>query len=300
MSLALLPACTRSNPAFGDGTGDATTDGSAQPSSSSRGDTSGKPADTGAVDPTKTSTDGTSTTGGDDDDDDDTDEPDFDLPADDTTAGDVCRFHTPAFEVAVSQDGEETPQACGEVTVFTGPVVAGGPPNTLTLRDCGSATCDCAEGPEYLLEFKVLSPSPVDAVDDAMYGCVSLSWARFSDEDGCTVAWMSMETALVQADFPRYLASNASQPAWGLVVPPAQLGERLEGCDEPHECVGAEPGHYALVLGGAQPTAVGESTPIDLDPFANGTSYSYELHPQFAQVDLECNIGLGWVAVEAG
>lgn len=292
VAIAAASACTRTNPAFGESAAETSSPGSTS-TPSANDDTSGDTSIATSSDPSTPPLDTTATT----DDPSVTDSGDPSASTDGSTGTNACEFHGRRFDLGVTGERGEVAQPCGAVSVFTGPVFSDGALGQLIVRDCGGG-CMCADGPEYIIEFKQLDPSPIDAIDDGPNACVTLSWFRQAEDDGCSVEWLSMETVVTPADRPRFMASNFAQATWGHFVPVATLGPSLDTCDEA-DCSEPSTGHYTLAFGAAQALAPGETTPMVLDPYANTLDVTYDVHALFAQVDHGCTVDLGWAAIEA-
>lgn len=299
--VVLASACTRGNPAFGDGTAMGSSDGSATaPSTSEPNDTShtGDPSMTGSVDSSVTSP--SSDASDDAHDPTTTDDPTVTSdPLDPDLGANECFVPKPPIFDVVVFDAKSNPieMPCESVSQIGGPVVAASG-NQLVIRICENDTCDCEEGDEHTIEFIDLDPMPVDAINDAENGCVTVSVARGPDND-CRVQWMVMESRVVAADYPAFMATNSATPQWGLVVPAPMLGPEVELCAE-GVCAAAEPGFYSMMLGPLGPLEPGGAPgSMMLDPYASGVTLTYDVHPQFAQVGENCEPAIGWAAIQA-
>lgn len=295
-------ACTRGNPAFGEGTDGGTAqsegEGSATRSTSDPSDPS-VASMTGNVESGETSATSPVDTGDDAIDPTETTDPETDSGNPGTTGGTMtCEVgKPPSFEIYMfDANANPVDPACGGTTQILGPVTPGEAPNQLVIRSCINDTCECADGDELTLVFENLSPSPVDAIDNGDNACVSLAWSRAADDDGCRVTWLLVETQVVNADHPRFMASNVATPDWSLVMPPAAIGPSIERCEE--DTCSTAPGLYTMMLGDHGPIAPGEApVPAMFNPYTNGDA-PYDVYAQFAQVQDDCSVNVGWAAIE--
>lgn len=286
---ALVGACTRDNPEFGDERTETAGDDEGSPSEADDDDgvddVVDDDDDTGTVD------DGQSSGVVDDG---------FESTTSTTSGGVGCEVPAPVpFDVKAEDDNlAPIPAVCGTATAWHGAVVAMGAPNRFTIAVCADATCSC-EVPDELvtLTFEDLYPTPVDAVTGMSDACVALMLTRATEDNGCGVEFILVESIAEQADFPMYLATSSPAPGWSLTVPAAELGDPLDTC-EVHECDGSVPGDYTMALAGARPIAPGESGVVTLNPYA-GVATDYAVTTLYSRITSDCRVAIGWAAVLA-
>lgn len=298
VGVAVALSCTRDNPAFGDSAdGDKTTGDDGETIAS---------GDDGRTDADDDGGPGSnsSTTGGDDDPadasvDDGLDDGTSDTLGATTGTAECDRPKPTLFDVeAVDENtGDSVPPMCGGVVTFRGAVGSGAMPHEITIAVCPDSSCNCeALAEPVVLTFVDLVPSPADQLEGQTNPCVALMVSRRSEDDGCGVEWIAMETLVVSADFPAYMATSAAEPSWSLVVPPATLGEPIDVCEVGDCGVDPQPGDYELMVGDVGPIEPGGTVGGVFNPYA-GIEAPYDVTALFARVDSSCTPFLGWAAI---
>jgi hypothetical protein len=279
--------CTADNPAFGDEQG-----------ATGGGDDGADDRVEGADEVTASADDTTSMDDGQVSGSDESAEASDSLSGTDEETGDPeCTFAPPVpFDVIVSGiDGAVAP-SCDKTERWTGLVLnAGG--DEFTLAACPEDACTCDNKASVMtFMFAELDPTPADLVSGSEV-CIRMDVARAHEDAGCGVEWITLDHIDPELPYPLYMAASSAAPSWSLLVPPATLGERVEGCIR-DGCPDV-PGDYLMQLGGAGPMPPGASDPAILDPY--GTSArSYEVHAIHARVDDDCRHSIAWAARHAG
>ncbi len=283
----LVVACTRDNPEFGDERTETEGDDDGSQSEAHDDDDDGVDDDAGTESVDEGESSGVVDDG-------------FESESSTTSGGVGCEVPAPvSFDVKAADANQASIEpVCGDAAAWHGAVMEAGAPNRFSIALCPDAACTC-EVPEQIvtLTFEDLYPTPVDAVTGMSAACVALMITRATEDDGCGVESIVVESIAEDAAFPMYLATSTPAPMWGLTVPAAELGDPLDVC-EVHECGGSVPGDYTMSLAGARPIAPGDTGVVNLNPYA-GVATDYAVTTLYSRITSDCGVALGWAAVLA-